>query len=84
MQVAGMLSLKRTAQEDLGRTLLNRANGVERCFLAGTYRWAKLAVDEIVAAQLRLSVPVRLDLVHKHRAVLPAVPGQIALRVAGR
>jgi hypothetical protein len=40
MQITGMLSLKRTAQEDLGRTLLNRANGVEQCFIAGTYRWA--------------------------------------------
>jgi hypothetical protein len=33
MQITGMLSLKRTAQEDLGRTLLNRANGVEQCFI---------------------------------------------------
>jgi hypothetical protein len=41
MQVTGMLSLKRPAQEDLGRTLLNRANGVGRCFFAGTYRWAQ-------------------------------------------
>ena len=41
----------------------------------------ELAVAEVVAAQLLLPVPVRLDLVHEHRTVLAAMPGQIALPV---
>jgi hypothetical protein len=42
----------------------------------------ELAIAEVVAAQLLLPVPVGLDLVHEHGAVLPAVPGQVALPVA--
>src|SRR5262249_56439819 len=42
----------------------------------------KRAVFEVSAAGLLLPVPVGLDLIHEHGAVLPAVPGQIALPVA--
>ncbi len=42
---------------------------------------AELAVAEVVAAQLLLPVLVRLDLVHEHRTLLAAVPGQVTLPV---
>ena len=42
----------------------------------------ELAVAEVIAAQLLLPVPVGLDLVHEHGAVLPTVPGQVALPIA--
>jgi hypothetical protein len=35
----------------------------------------------VVAAQLLLPVFVGFDLVHEHRAVFPAMPGQIALPI---
>jgi hypothetical protein len=41
----------------------------------------ELAIGEVVAAQLLLPVPVRLDLVHEHRPVLPAVPRPIGLPI---
>jgi hypothetical protein len=43
---------------------------------------AELSVDEVVAAELALPVPIRVDLVNEYRALLPAVPGEIALTVA--
>ncbi len=42
----------------------------------------ELAVDEVVAAELGLPVPVRVDLVDEHGPVLPAVAGQVTLPVA--
>jgi hypothetical protein len=41
----------------------------------------ELAVGEVITAQLLLPVPVRLDLVHEHGAVLAAVPGEVALLI---
>ena len=43
---------------------------------------AELPVDEVAAAELALPVPVGLDLVDEHGALLAAVPGQVALAVA--
>ena len=43
---------------------------------------AELAVDEVVSSELAFPVPVRVDLVNEHRALLPAVPGEIALTIA--
>src|SRR5262249_32903329 len=42
----------------------------------------ELSVDEVVAAELLLPVPVRCDLVDQHRALLAAVAREIALSVA--
>src|SRR6185295_16982773 len=43
---------------------------------------AELAVHEFVPFQLLLPMPVRIDLVDEHRAMLPAVSSQITLSVA--
>ena len=43
---------------------------------------AELPVDEVVSSELALPVPVGVDLVDEHRALLAAVPGEIALTVA--
>ena len=43
---------------------------------------AELSVDEVVSAELAFPVPVRVDLVDEHRALLAAVPAEIALAVA--
>jgi len=43
---------------------------------------AELSVDEVVTAELAFPVAIRVDLVNEHRALLPAVPGEIALAVA--
>ena len=43
---------------------------------------AELAVDEVASSELALPVPVGVDLVDEDRALLAAVPGQIALTVA--
>src|SRR3954466_3320172 len=43
---------------------------------------AELSVDEVVAPQLALPVPVRVDLVDEHGTLFTAMPGQIALTVA--
>ena len=45
--------------------------------------FAELSIRESGASELRLPVAVRLDLVHENRAMLAAMRGQIALRVAG-
>ncbi len=43
---------------------------------------AELAILEIVAVEMLTPVPVRVELVHVHRALLAAVAGQVALPVA--
>ena len=43
---------------------------------------AELSVDEVAPSELAFPVPVRVDLVDEHRALLAAVPGEIALTVA--
>ena len=43
---------------------------------------AELSVDEVVSAELALPVPIRVELVDEHCALLAAVPRQIALTVA--
>ena len=42
---------------------------------------AELSVDEVVSAELAFPVPIRVDLVNEHRALFPAVPGEIALTI---
>src|SRR6266536_5599047 len=41
----------------------------------------ELAVHEVVAPELPLPVAIRVELVHEDRALLAAVPGQVALPV---
>ena len=43
---------------------------------------AELSVDEVVSPELAFPVPVGVDLVDEHGALLAAVPGEIALAVA--
>src|SRR6478672_8302662 len=43
---------------------------------------AELSVDEVGPVQLLLPIAVRFDLVDEDRALLPAVPGQVALTVS--
>ena len=43
---------------------------------------AELSVDEVVSSELAFPVPIRVDLVDEHRALLAAVPRAIALTVA--
>ena len=43
---------------------------------------AELSVDEVASSELAFPVPVRVDLVDEHRALLAAVPAEIALAVA--
>ena len=43
---------------------------------------AELSVDEVASSKLAFPVPVRVDLVDEHGALLAAVPGEIALTVA--
>jgi hypothetical protein len=43
---------------------------------------AEVAVAEVVPAEVLLPVPVRVELVDQHRALLAAAPGQVALAVA--
>ena len=43
---------------------------------------AELSVDEVVSAELAFPVPIGVDLVDEHGALLAAVPRQIALTVA--
>ena len=42
---------------------------------------AELAVDEVVSSELALPVAIGVDLVDEHGALLPAVPGEIALTI---
>ena len=42
---------------------------------------AELAVHEVVSSELALPVPIGVDLVNEHCALLPAVPGEIALTI---
>src|SRR6476620_9547842 len=42
----------------------------------------ELAVAEVIAAQVVLPVPIRLDLVHEYRPLLAAVARQVALPVS--
>ena len=43
---------------------------------------AELAIGEVVAAKLSLPIGVRVDLINKDRAMLAAMPLQIALTVS--
>ena len=43
---------------------------------------AELSVDEVASSELTFPVPVRVDLVDEHRALLAAVPTEVALAVA--
>ena len=43
---------------------------------------AELSVDEVASSELTFPVPVRVDLVDEHRALLAAVPAEVALAVA--
>src|SRR5436190_183685 len=43
---------------------------------------AELPVDEVASVEFALPVAIRVDLVDEHRALLAAMPGEVALTVA--